>query len=68
MGLGFVGLARALGWAGLGSLGWAHSRASLAGSGRGSAKPGLPSQPGECFLPCVPEVLNTFELRSLGKR
>jgi len=61
-------LARALGWAGPGSLGRAHSGASWAGSGRGSAKPGLPSQPGVPCLPCVPEGLNTFELRSPGKR
>ena len=68
MGRDFVGLARGLGWAGLGSLGRAHCGASWAGPGQGSAKPGLPSQPGESCLPCVPEVLNTFELRSPGKR
>jgi len=62
MGRGFVGLARALRWAGPGSLGRARCGASWAGSGRGSAKPGLPSQPSNYFLPCVPEVLNMFEL------
>ena len=33
-----------------------------------SAKPGLLSQHGEWFLPCVLEVLDTFKLRSPGKR
>ena len=68
MGRGFVGLARALRWAGPGSSGRAHCEASWAGSGRGSVKPGLPSQPGECFYLVFPEGLNTFELRSPGKR
>jgi len=67
MGRDFVGLARALRWVGLGSLGRAHYKASWAGSGRESAKPRLPSQPSESFLPYIPEVLNTFELRLPGK-
>ena len=50
MGRDFVALARALRWAGPGSLGRVHCGASWAGSGRGSTKPGLPNQPGECFV------------------
>ena len=40
-GRGFVGLARALRWAGPGSLRWV---------GLGGAKPGLPGEPDECFV------------------
>ena len=43
MGQGFVGLARALRWAGLGSLGWV------------TPEPGLPGEPDECF--CLRFVL-----------
>ena len=52
MGRDFVGLARALRWAGPGSLGWAHYKSSWAGSGRESPKPGLPGEPDECFTLC----------------
>ena len=52
MGRDFVGLARALRWAGPGSSGWAHYKSSWAGSGRESPKPGLPGEPDECFTLC----------------
>ena len=62
MGRDFIGLARALCRASPGSLGRVHCRASWAGSGRESVKPGLPSEPSEYLFPCVPAVLNMFEL------
>ena len=49
MGQGFVGLARALRWVGLGSLGWAHLWESPGWVGLGGAKPGLPGESDECF-------------------
>jgi len=49
MGWGFVGLTRVFRWAGPGSLGRAHSIASLGRAGPEGARPGSPNEPNECF-------------------
>ncbi|KAG0639175.1 hypothetical protein HOY80DRAFT_1045839 [Tuber brumale] len=49
MGRGFIGLARALRWAGPGSLGWAQCEASWVGLGWECLKPGLHDETDECF-------------------
>jgi len=49
MGWAFVGLTRVFRWAGPGSLGRAHSIASLGRAGPEGARPGSPNEPNECF-------------------